>query len=244
MKKGLILILFSCLLTACSSLEEKRNERIRKNIQNIDALIIVHPTFYFDSNAEAKEAISFVSDFFINLKKPVFTLVETQELITAIHLTQASAQLPQSKYHSQSPSASNYLRYFPRIKETQLVQSLNGENKIKVSGKNIVIIGGYLLACLRTAVQHLSRHNLEDQSELNIYLPLRAIYGKDLNQQGSEILSKEGLQSSLNKWLPKETGYEVYRDEKLFLKVKENEPKILRIYVRPIKEGLFPLNQF
>lgn len=213
----------------------------------------MHPTFYFDSDSEAKEAINFISDFFIDLKKPVYTLVETDKLISEIQMIQTPHQLtkvsesskePQDQRYYQTPSALNYVSYFPRINETQLVESLNGENNINVSGKNIVIIGGYLLACLRTAFQHLSYHNLENQNELNIYLPLRAVYGKGLSPKDKQVLSKEGFRNSLSKWLKKGIGYEVYRDEKLFIKGGIDEPKTLRIYIRPVKEGLFPLNQF
>jgi hypothetical protein len=138
-------------------------------------LIVVHPTHYFDQPGEAKEGVNFVVDTFLNRGQTVYTLVETDQMISEIY----DPKYKSSKQYTTSDSVSeNYTDYLKRIRETKLIQSENGESDLLFSNTSWTIVGGYLQACLKIALKHLIKNNLREGIPITIHLPLYALYGK------------------------------------------------------------------
>lgn len=226
--KYFLIIILSLGLSSCASLQE---ERIRQNIGKVDALVIVHPTSYFDTLEEAKSGINFITNIFLKYKKKVYTFVETQELIDSI------------SSNAQDEKSLGYSKYLTKINSTEMLPSLNGENNLKIRGKNIVIIGGYLLACLRTALKDLSESNLNEKQTLNIYLPLRAIYGKEI-ARNTRPTNIGQLKKRVRSFIPSVFTVEVYRDSKIIIKIKGTGKKKVRLYLRVAKDSHYPHEKF
>lgn len=226
--KYILIMILSLVLSSCASLQE---ERIRQNIAKVDALVIVHPTSYFDSLEEAKIGINFIANIFLRYKKKVYTFVETQELIDSI------------SRNSQDEKSLGYSKYLTKINSTEMLPSLNGENNLKIRGKNIVVVGGYLLACLRTALKDLSESNLNEKKVLNIYLPLRAIYGKEI-AKNTRPTNMGQLKRRIRSFIPKDFNVEVYRDSKVIIKIKGTGTKVVRLYLRVAKDIHYPHEKF
>lgn len=229
--KALLLILFALSLSSCSTFIGYKEAKVRENIKKVDALVIVHPTGYFDKSGEAKAAINDIADIFLRYNKEVYTLVETTEIANSLTLK------------NRSDAAQMYLDYFPKINQSKLVISENGENNLKITGKNIVVVGGYLLACLRTALKHLSQSNLEEDKPLNIYIPLRAIYGKEI-AKSNRPKSIKNLKRRIFSFVPAGVAIDVFRDNKKVISLREGEKRKINLYFRAPRIKHFPQEKF
>lgn len=179
----------------------------------MDALIVVHPTSYFDEVEEAKKAINYIAAEFLNQNKSVYTLVDATEDL----------------------KKRDYEKYFPLLNQTKIVFSKNGENTIVLNGKRFVVVGGYFYACLRTALIHLSRNNLsKEKAVIEVYLPLPAIYGKNI-----ELSLKDKEMVKLHGWLPKDTGLTVYLNSEKRISTRAEAQKQIKVYLRGKKETPF-----
>jgi len=183
------------LITLYSCQTSLPTERVRKGVSTVDALVVVHPTHGFDIKGEAKEAINFIANEFMRQGKPVFTLVETP----------------------QDLDSKPYLDYFPIIKKTKVIYSKNGENDLALKGTRFVVMGGYLKACLKSALIYLSKNYLKSQGrDITFFLPLPAIYGK-----GMKLELREWEKFNLHHWLPKDTNLRVIHQNKTLYKITD-----------------------
>jgi len=134
-------------------------------------LLVVHPTSHFDLSSSAKDGINAIRSLFHKPERPTFTL-----------------------YDGSNPA----LYYLSDIKDVELVFSAIGEHEVRPTQGDVVMTGGYFRSCFRRAFAHL----LKDvkplaRRELNIYLPMEAIYfDGELNlAQAQAALSDEAFVS-------------------------------------------------
>lgn len=199
-----LLALVGPCLSSCQTVLPR--ERVRAAVKSIDALVVVHPTYYYDQDGMAKDAINFVTKEFLAQEKKVFTLVGGTK----------------GKY------ADHYQKYFPHLDSTEIVSSENGENNIELRGERFVVIGGYLEACLRIAVIHLSRNTFKTKErDLDFFLPLPAIYRKD-----TPISDRDWSQLDLERYLGPNIGLKILLNEEIIYQLKKESPHTITIHFR------------
>lgn len=188
-------------------------ERVRKGVASVDALVVVHPTYFFDEDGKAKNAIRFIAKEFIRQEKPVYTLVESPKDL----------------------ESDNYQKYFPQINETKIVYSKNGENNINLKGTRFVVIGGFLEACLRSALIYLSKNYLRGEGrDITFFLPLPAIYGR-----GIKLSVHEWEKFNLHHWLPKDTSLTLLHQGKVLYEIKKKQKHSITLHFRGPTESPF-----
>lgn len=204
-----LILTLSSILNSCGFYVTP--SRLEEGVQKVDALIIVHPTDAFDSEGEAKLAIRFIAKEFLRQRKTVITLID------------AKSDLELKAYHD----------YFPEISETEVLESQNGEIKKILKGNKFVLTGGYLMACLRTSLMHLTKNNLSNENPLiEIYVPLPAVYGKDL-----KLSEEDQRKVGIHGWVPKDAGLVIYNRGEKFFSLRETSLKLVKVYLRGPKES-------
>lgn len=214
----------------CSSFQEHKEQRILEKVREFDQLIVVHPTFYFDKKSEAKGAINQITEYFLKAQVPVSTLVETNTIINDI-----KSQRDLGQPNPDLSLAANYSSYLEKIRQTRLVVSENGENQLKAKGRNVVVVGGYLAACLRTAVRDFAKLNRSTTEPLRIFMPLDAIYGKQLARDLGPKNEKE-MKKNIESFLAKDTNLKIFVNQKLKVSIYNSGKYKIEIYLRRPKK--------
>ncbi|MCB0420566.1 MAG: hypothetical protein KDD61_06205 [Bdellovibrionales bacterium] len=181
-------------------------------IEITETLLVVHPTNYY-ADGESREEINRVVEKFLSEKKRVITLVETENLKKEIQHSNKSIQLEPD---SSKPTYENYLHFLPQIQKTEIIVSEHGRNDIALSSPDVTIIGGYMEACLRTALRSLLKENLNRFHQIKVYIPLDAVYGKDnFLKKGSTV--EKAIRASLKKEPPQKVTAQIFVNQKLIL---------------------------
>lgn len=89
-----------------------------------------------------------------------------------------------------------YTDFMPRIKETQIVDSIAGENEIRLNNEAVYFAGGFLDMCFRRALGDFIDNNIEAATKLDLNLVTPAIYGKNIR-----VLNKENINYRFNSYL-------------------------------------------
>lgn len=189
------------------------------------SLVVVHPTNYFAKD-EAKSEINKYVQEAVQANQKVLTLVESDQIRDQI--------ISQSEPIKRKPSfdkntAENYLYFLSDIRKTSLIVSQHGENNIELDSNRVTIIGGYLGACLKTALRSLVKKNVERFSEIHVNIPLEAIYGKErLYAQGRSL--KEAIENRVKPTPPQQVTARIFLNGEKIL-TRGGGPYKINIYI-------------
>lgn len=206
-----LLALVALNLSSCQTVLPR--ERVRAAVRSIDALVVVHPTYYYDQEGMAKRSINFITEEFLRQKKKVYTLVGSPSDLKRDH----------------------YQNYFSYLKETEIIYSNHGENNIGLKGTRFVVVGGYLEACLKSALLHISKNNApKEKREITFFLPLPAIYRSDI-----KLELRDWKLFNLHRYLPEGTNLKVVHQGRTLYEVNKLAKDTITLHFRGYGETPF-----
>jgi hypothetical protein len=98
-----------------------------------------------------------------------------------------------------------------------------------------VVIGGFLKACLRSALIYMSKNYLAKKGrDITFFLPLPAIYGK-----GLKVDVRDWSEFNLHHWLPKDTSLSILHEGKVLYELKKNLKHSITLHFRGPNESPF-----